>query len=237
MILITGDLGKADLARKLAFENIERQKRGLPEIENTKKQNKDIHKKIYYSSMKVVKYLCKFAPIYLIYGNVEPESSRDKKDYRKLGVPFLTDSLKKIKNVRVINNKIVKFKGLKIGGLHYFTDTSWVKEFKPSDYKERMNEAKKETIKARRILKKFKKADILICHQPPYRILDKVTAKFAPKHWRGKHAGSRVILNYLKKYKPRYVFCGHIHEGEGFKKIEKTEVYNLGIGGYKTINI
>jgi Icc-related predicted phosphoesterase len=38
-------------------------------------------------------------------------------------------------------------------------------------------------------------------------------------------------LNYIKKYSPRYVVCGHIHEGEGVKKIGKTEVHNLGVLG------
>jgi len=57
----------------------------------------------------------------------------------------------------------------------------------------------------------------------------------APKSWRGKHAGSKVILDYLRKKQPLYSFCGHIHEGEGMKKIGKTEVYNLGVGGYKIV--
>ena len=80
--------------------------------------------------------------------------------------------------------------------------------------------------------------DILICHQPPYGFLDKVSGKYgAPKKWVGKHAGSKVILNYIKKYQPKYVFCGHIHEGEGKVKIGKTEVYNLGVAGHKIIEL
>lgn len=60
----------------------------------------------------------------------------------------------------------------------------------------------------------------------------------APKRFWGKHVGSRVILNYIKKYQTRYVFCGHIHEGKGYAKIGKSEVYNLGHEeDYKLINI
>ena len=45
------------------------------------------------------------------------------------------------------------------------------------------------------------------------------------------------MLDYIKKYQPKYVFCGHIHEGEGKAKIGKTEVYNLGVAGHKIINL
>ena len=69
----------------------------------------------------------------------------------------------------------------------------------------------------------------------PYKILDKVAAKFAPKNWQGKYAGSKTILKYIKNKSPKYVFCGHIHEGKGIKKIGKTQVYNLGSGEYKIL--
>ncbi|MFQ5531940.1 MAG: hypothetical protein ACE5ES_04955 [Candidatus Nanoarchaeia archaeon] len=78
-----------------------------------------------------------------------------------------------------------------------------------------------------------------MCHQPPFGYLDKVSGKFgAPKHWRGKHAGSKVILDYIKKHQPKYVFCGHIHEGKGKTKIGKSIVYNVGFNGdYVVIDI
>ncbi len=136
-----------------------------------------------------------------------------------------------MKNVRVINNRIANFEGLRIGGLEYFVDTSWIREFKPSDFRDKMQAAKKESDKAKRVLKGFGKVDILLCHQPPYGVLDRVNFPGAPKHWQGKHAGSKVILNYIKKYQPKYVFCGHIHEGKGKKKIGRTEIYNLGVSG------
>ena len=100
-----------------------------------------------------------------------------------------------------------------------------------------MKKAKKETDKAKRILKRFKNIDILICHQPPYGILDKVTWKEAPKHYQGKHAGSKAILNFIQREQPPYVFCGHIHEEKGMRKIGKSEVYNLGVAGHKILKI
>lgn len=233
LILIAGDIGKADLMRKRVFKNIERKKKDLPEIEYTSQQEKKAFMEAYNSTIKIVGHLSKFAPVFIIYGNVESSNSETRKISSEIGLklPFLTDKLNSMKNVRVINNKLVKFKDLKIGGLDYFTDTSWVIEFKPEDYIERLRIAKKKTDKIRKILTRFKNLDILVCHQPPYKILDKVTAKYAPKHWKGKHAGSKIILNYIKKKQPRYVFCAHIHEGKGKRKIGKTQIYNVGYNG------
>jgi len=225
--------------RKIAFENIKRKKQGLKKKEYSPKKRKRAFMEAYTSTIKIIKYLTKIAPVYIIFGNVEISNSETKKMSKEieLPLPFLTNDLKNIKKVKIINNKIANHQGIKIGGLNYFIDTNWIKDFKPSDFKEKLIKAKKETKKAQSILKKFKNVNILVCHQPPYGILDKVTAKFAPKHWQKKHAGSKTILKYIQNHQPQYVFCGHIHEGKGMKKIGKTKVYNLGIAGHKIVNI
>jgi Icc-related predicted phosphoesterase len=120
--------------------------------------------------------------------------------------------------------------------LEYFNDTCWFKEYNNKDGK-MIKKSKKETAKAKQILRNFGSIDILVCHQPPYGFLDQTNHPSAPKEWKGKHAGSKVILNYIKEYQPKYVFCGHIHEAEGKIKIGKTEIYNLGIAGHKIIEI
>ena len=120
--------------------------------------------------------------------------------------------------------------------MEYFVDDIWVRTFKPKkDYDKRLTRAVRDTKRAKCILNWFGGIDILVCHQPPYGVLDKVTAKFAPKSWQGLHAGIKVILDYINKKQPIYVFCGHIHEGEGKARIGKTEVYNLGVGGHKIV--
>lgn len=239
LILISGDLGSANLMRKMAFEDVEREKKGLPKKEHSPAQRKKAFMEAYNSTIKIVKYLSKHAPVYVVYGNVESTNQETKKESKEIGLPlpFLTDTLNEIGGVEVINNKVKTFNGIKIGGLQYFVDTNWVKDFKPENYTIRLNEAKKETEKAKKVLQKFGKVDILVCHQPPYEILDKVTSKFAPKDWQGKNAGSKTIRTYIKNKQPRYVFCGHIHEGKGMEKLGKTEVYNLGFCGYKIISI
>ena len=147
LVLLTGDLGSASLMRKMAFDSIERKKQGLKEIKYSPLQEKKAFMEAYDSSMKVVRYLAQFAPVYTIYGNVENSNAETKKFSKKikLKLPLLTDDLNSIKNVRVINNKLVTFNGVRIGGLEYFVDTNWVQDFKPSDFKKRMKKAKKTT--------------------------------------------------------------------------------------------
>lgn len=172
LILLTGDLGMARLMRKMAFENVRRQKEGREKKEYTPIQRKRAFMEACISSMKVVKYLAQFAPVYIIYGNVESSNAETRKTAKEIGLPlpFLTDDLNEIEGVKIINNKSVNFYDIKIGGLQYFVDTNWVRDFKPKDYKKRMNYAKKETNKARYILRRFGRVDILIHHQPALRI-------------------------------------------------------------------
>lgn len=243
LILCVGDAGKADLARKRFFENIERKKKGLPELEYNNDFQKKVWMEIYNSSLYVWKYLSKLAPTYSVLGNVGTNMIYDwkvKKEERKYGLklPSMRSGMNKIKDFHFVRNVVRNVDGMRIGFLEYFTDTCWVKEFKPADYSKKLKNAKKETEKARRILKNFGKIDILVCHQPPYGYLDKVNNSAAPKDWKGKHAGSKVILDYVKKYQPKVVLCGHIHEAKGEAKIGKTKVYNLGWhGNYKVIDL
>jgi len=61
-----------------------------------------------------------------------------------VALPYLSNDLNALPDVRVINNCVANFEGIRIGGLEYFVDTNWVREFKPSDYKDRLAKAKKE---------------------------------------------------------------------------------------------
>lgn len=239
LILIPGDLGKADLAREFFFKNIERQNKGLEKEKPSKAFEKKMYLERYKTSLGVVRYLSKFAPTYTIFGNADYYNYDVRKLAKKIGMnlPFMYNDLNSIKNVRVINNIIANFDGLRIGGLEMFKDINWIRDFKPKDYQKQMKKAKKGTSKAKRILRGFKGVDILLCHQPPYKILDKVGFP-APKIWHGKYAGSIPILDFIKKQQPKLVLCGHIHENKGMKMVGKTQVYNLGCSGdYEVIDI
>jgi len=242
LILLTGDIGKADLARKRHFENIERKRQGLKELKEDAKYTRQVHDEIHNSTLEILKYLSKFAPVYSLQGNVGiPTVSDVKKDNEKYGIKLVStkEKVDSMDDVELVKNRVRIIDGLRIGFLEYFVDTNWVRDFKPSDYQKKMKKAKKQTDKARGVLKRFGSLDVLVCHQPPYGYLDEVNGKFgAPKHWHGKHAGSEVILDYIQKHHPKYVFCGHIHEGKGKAKIGKTEVYNVGFNGdYIIVNV
>jgi Icc-related predicted phosphoesterase len=241
VVLLTGDIGKADLARKRVFENRRRKEEGLPELEFDGKFVKSIYKEIYDSTLDVLRYFSKKIPTYSFLGNVGVDMMKDykvKEDENKYDIklPYLRKELDKLKNFHLVKNRVRNINGLRIGFLEYFTDNCWIKEFQNKD-KKIISKAKKGTAKAKKVLGNFKNLDILVCHQPPFGYLDKVNFPGVPKHWLGKHAGSKVILDYVKKNQPKYVFCGHIHEGEGKAKIGKTEVYNLGVAGHKIISI
>ncbi len=242
LVLCTGDVGKADFARKFFFENIKRKQQGLEELEYDGEALKKSYKEICDSSLDVWKYLSKIAPTYSILGNVgmsmiyDSEVKKDEKKYN-IKLPSLRQGMNKIDNFYFIRNVVRNINGLRIGFLEYFNDVCWNKEFGTKD-KKKISKAKNETAKAKRFLNNFGGLDILVCHQPPFGYLDKVSGKWgAPKNYVGKHAGSKVILNYIKKYNPKYVFCGHIHEGEGKAKIGKSEIYNLGVASYKVIEM
>lgn len=84
------------------------------------------------------------------------------------------------------------------------------------------NKNKRRAIKLNKLLKENLKS-VLIAHNPPYGYVDKA--------YTGEHVGSKILLNAIKKYKPRLVLCGHIYEAKGKAKIGKTIVYNLGWHG------
>ncbi len=239
IILLTGDIGSANLMRKMSFDNVERLAKGLPKIEYSPTQKKRAFMEAYNSSMKLIRHLARFAPVFTIFGNVESSNRDTKAESKKIGLklPLLYDSLIRIPQVSVINGKGVDISGLKVGGIGYFEDSCWVREFKPSKYQKRLKKAVKDTHKASKILNKFEGLDILVAHQPPLGILDKVSFSGAPKSWLGKHAGSKALLDYIKRRQPRYVFCGHIHEAAGEARIGRTQVYNLGCCEYRLIDI
>lgn len=241
-VLILGDLAKSDSIRKKAFGDRERRKKGLKVLDYSKSFTKKVYNEIYSSSMKVLSHFSMIAPTYSLLGNVAMSLVRNshvkqEEKKHKLKLPYLRRGMKSLSNFHLVRNSFRNIGGLRVGFLDWFVDNSWVKEFGEEDPK-RIKRARKYTEKAKHILKHFGKVDILVTHIPPYRFLDKVDFKDAPKDWQGKHAGSKVVLEYIKRYQPKYVFCGHIHEGKGKVKIGKSEVINVGCcGDYQIVNL
>jgi Icc-related predicted phosphoesterase len=61
--------------------------------------------------------------------------------------------------------------------------------------------------------------DILLTHGGPYMVLDKITT--------GEHVGSKLILEAVKRTKPKYHIFGHIHESYGRYKDKYTIYLNV----------
>jgi len=73
------------------------------------------------------------------------------------------------------------------------------------------------------------KNSILLSHAPPFGYVDLVKNKRTD--FKEKHVGSKILLDAIKRHKPKLVLCGHIHEAKGKANIGKTLVYNLGSSG------
>lgn len=73
--------------------------------------------------------------------------------------------------------------------------------------------------------RKLKKPVIFLTHNCPYGIkLDKV--KQGPA--KGKHYGSFLEREMIRRFKPALVLCGHMHENQGRDKIGKSVIVNAG---------
>lgn len=66
-----------------------------------------------------------------------------------------------------------------------------------------------------------KGTDILMTHGPAYGCLDKTT--------RGHKAGCLDLLHTIRKIRPRYSVCGHIHEARGIVEKEGTVFINASV--------
>jgi predicted phosphodiesterase len=74
--------------------------------------------------------------------------------------------------------------------------------------------------------------DILVTHSPPYGYLDKIA-------YFNEHIGVKAFNEYLNKWKPKYMFCGHVHEGYGaIVHPSGTTIFNVAMCDrqYKHVN-
>lgn len=239
LILLTGDLGQTDVLRKQALQYLSIPKPGPQEKKSHAEGFRQAFLKAHETALKVAVYLSAYCPLFIVRGNADLSNYDTRKFSRTFGIelPFLYHDLRAIRGVRLIDNRVADFYGLRIGGIKYFTDICWAEEFELIGIDKIRRRARQDTEKIRKVLERFGRVDILLTHVPPYGVLDRVDSASIPPPWIGRHAGTKTVLNYIQKLQPRYAFCGHIHESAGFEKLGRTEVYNLGMGGYKIIEL
>ena len=76
-------------------------------------------------------------------------------------------------------------------------------------------------------IRKNKNPRVFIFHYPPYGVFDIIKDK-KDNPMNGKSAGVKFFTEAIKKYKPKLVLCGHMHEYQGAKKLHGCLVVNPG---------
>jgi len=239
LALLTGDLGRTDNLRKQAYEFLNIKRPGPQQKSSYAAGFKAAFLKSHETALRLAGYIAAFCPVYVVRGNADISNYDTRKFAHTFGIelPYLYQNLLKINRLRLIDNRVAVFRGIRIGGIKYFTDISWAREFELDGIPRIRDRALKDTQDAERVLGRFGKLDVLVTHVPPYGILDRVESNNTPPSWIGRHAGSKAILEYIRRQQPDYVLCGHIHEAEGYEKIGRSQVYNLGSGSFKIIEM
>ncbi|MCX6001732.1 MAG: metallophosphoesterase [Chloroflexi bacterium] len=239
LILLTGDLGKTDMLRRQALQYLNIPNPGPKEKRSHAEGFRQAFLTAHETALKLAGYLAGFCPVFIVRGNADLSNYDTRKFSRTFGIelPFLYQDLRAIRGVRLIDNQVADFGGLRIGGIKYFTDICWAEEFELAGIEKIRRRALQDTGKISGVLGRFGRVDILLTHVPPYAVLDRVDSASIPPTWIGRHAGSKTVLEYILREQPGYVFCGHIHESEGFEKVGSAAVYNLGMGGSKIVEL
>ena len=224
VVLCAGDFADIKAIRDLFLKYGEKSDEVYNKMSGKEKDR--INKKRHASTDSVLKKLNSLGkPIYLVTGNNEIYY------YEK----FLK-ILSKYKNCRIIDGRLAEFKGFSVIGNRNENTTKSEEQRGYTlenlyDYQEHLLDKNFKKSKGKNI--------ILVNHYPPYGgRLDKM-----PKDARqnpGRHVGSYLIKDAIRKYKPKFVLCGHLEELRGICRIGKTTVINPGgadIGKYGILEV
>lgn len=230
LIVALGDYANADKIRKLIFRHWIN--KPWYEVVGLKKARK-MEKESFNSGLRVLKKLNSLGkPVYIIWGNTDFY-----KDYRFHESPIIMpgyyeNKIKKMKNIILLDKKKKSIKGFSlIGHGGYLDITEYIKHPHHEDKERQKNTLKRYNEDERRLKKlfsksKLKKDFIFSIHYTPYGYFDKLVSKKNPMD--GKHLGWLPYNRVIKKYHPKLVLCGHMHEYQGEKKLGKSLVINPG---------
>ncbi len=153
------------------------------------------------------------APVYYVHGNHDTEYLNNP--------PGGCDS---------IEDKLVVYKGLRIIGLGGCRQYNRHPEYSTPPYQYTEKQMMKRIKKLRFKIFKNKGFDILVTHSPAFGISDGKDAC---------HTGFKAFLPFLEKYKPKYMFHGHMHLN--FGRAPRTIMHNdttiIDAYGYYIIDI
>ncbi len=226
LVLCTGDLGGSDKLLKILFKYMD--KNWWKEIGPEKTRQYVLED--YDSGKKIIKELNLLnKKIYMIPGNWDFTSKTFLKRTGGLILSKYQDLIKKKKNLHWWNRGLKRLDGLNIlafGGM--VTAGAYLKKNKVFSKKQKNKYIKKNKKETKQIMKHGKKdIDILFTHYPPQGIFDIVRFK-GENPFNRKHIGFNGYIKFIKKYKPRLVICGHMHEYQGKKKFRDTLIVTTG---------
>ena len=142
--------------------------------------------------------------------------------------------IRKLKNLKDINYGSTKLKGISFVGFGGYMDIDSYfnkNEFKDAEDKDSLNRRKMRRKKSKNkfesLIKKSKLPSIFVFHYPPQGVFDIIRDK-KDNPMNGKSAGIGFFTEAIKKHKPLAVFCGHMHEYRGMKKLHGIPVINPG---------
>jgi Icc-related predicted phosphoesterase len=73
----------------------------------------------------------------------------------------------------------------------------------------------------------FEAVDVVVSHCPPYGGSTDRSGSLPGRE--PYHFGSRALGEYIERHSPRFVVCGHVHEGARYERIGTTEVVNCSL--------
>jgi Icc-related predicted phosphoesterase len=169
-------------------------------------------------------------PVITVYGNLDYtrnwSDSQDVKTQRLWrwdNQNFFSKIIRKYKNIHLFSYSYFKFGDLVFIGTYGSSNKG---DPKSKTYKRNFKKMKK-------LFDKFKRENregkvIFVGHNVPYNTkLDKASMRAHPKV-AGKHLGSKMIKELIKKYKPILYLGGHMHEAHGKQKVGRTLCINPG---------
>ncbi len=241
-VVAVGDYAGLSDFRKYVIYRFNQMKKKLPaksaEDFFGRKNLKRLIKKDDDAAKNVLRELDKLGkPVFLVFGNGDdrwykyPFDENTKMSLPKTHAQFL----KKLKNVRVMTYGKSKFEGINFVGAGGYMDIDAYfdkKHFSSGDedeeiMKKRMKRRERNKKKFFETLAKTSGKRILILHYPPRGVFDIIRDK-KDNPMNGQSAGIGFFSEAIKKYKPLAVFCGHMHEYSGVKRLHGVPVVNPG---------
>jgi len=237
LVVSVGDYAGIDEWKPYIFEIFRfiKKKKEIPSAEEYfgEKELDKLWIKDFKAGKKVFQELDKLnKPIIYVFGNSDdrwyeyPFGDLDDLDVKRREV------IKKLRNFIDINYKKRKYKGISFIGFGGYMDIeSFIKDkefidLQKKKVKIRRNRIRQSKEKLFSIFSKVKGPSVLVTHYPPYGVFDIIKEKGNPMN--GKSAGIKAFSQAIKKFKPKLVLCGHMHEYQGMKKLYGIPVINPG---------